>query len=1183
MNELPPGVGSPTQSFPVPPAANGTPAPSPDQAPDAAPEPSVTSSVSLLLLRWEEADRRGESLSAEELCRDCPQHQPEVERRLRVLHDVSQMLDVMGMSRRDNGPQPPREPQAPEAPGQESSNGGTVVQTPEQARAAALASRGGKAAPVSPPGYLIQEELGRGGMGVVYQARHLALQRVVALKMVRDAAHAGRDELARFQTEAEAVARLQHPNIVQIFEVGEHQGLPFFALEFCAGGSLNKKLAGEPQPAREAAQFLQMLARAMHHAHEQGIIHRDLKPANILLTADGAPKITDFGLARKLDEDSTRTHCGAIMGTPSYMAPEQARGETRVIGPLADVYALGALLYELLTGRPPFKGAKLHDTLDQVRNQEPVPPRVLQPTAPRDLETICLKCLQKEPGKRYASALELAEDLGRFLAGEPIKAKAVGPLERALKWARRRPAYAALAVAVMAAVAAGVVGTVFYGLYLRQAARTEAQQANALRRQLDRRQRIDQLRNLAVDAESARRYADAKEHLDRALATLEDDPEPTEDLRRPLEEARDRVAGHLQDDAARQQLARRVKQLKEHAGQVHFHEISFTDNARPADRAAIRQEAALALALFGLTPDMQPADAGHTLEPDRRYFASPEEMTRVAAECYQVLLAWAEAETAPEPGEVAAAVRPRLERGRRLLDLAAALGLSQHLPDPQAFHFRRARLLALLGDDAGARGERAQADQLKPTTALDLFLTALDHYRQQEPARAASACEAVLRQDREHFWGQYLLALCYLKTKRWAEAKAGLTACLYREPSFFWALLLRGTACSQLKEYDHAEDDFAEVLRLTDDPLARAVTLTNRGVMWVLRERWDEAVADLRQAIELKPDAPEWYVDLAYAHAGRKDWDAAIKALDEALTRRPGDAVLHHTRARLNLDRGNAAAARQDFEQAIKREPAGSKSERLASDYVELGHLQQQAGEHQAALESADAALQVWRDYPPAHRLRALALLAQEHYAEAGQALDRYLLKGTPTAEVYQALGLIHAGQRAYPEAIEAYSRSLLLKQDAKTLGYRGWAYLKLDASRPALADFEAALKRDKEQTDALCGRGHARVRLGQVAEGVQDGEAALKLGKHTRGLLLSVACLYGRAAQREAAGTRVSSGALPARYGKRAGELLRDTLELVPAKQRREFWRVNVQQEPDLASLSRSNDLWELVRAYIQ
>jgi WD40 repeat protein len=328
----------------------------------------------------------------------------------------------------------------------------------------------------SPPGYEVLEELGRGGMGVVYQARQVPLNRVVALKMVLAGEHAGPEDLVRFLAEAEAVASLQHPHIVQIFELGRHAGLPFFALEYVEGGSLHHKLRGAPLPPREAAQLVETLARAMHAAHERGIIHRDLKPANVLLDKEGRPKITDFGLAKRVEGGAGLTQSGAILGTPSYMAPEQAAGKGKAVGPAADVYALGATLYELLTGRPPFKAGTALDTVLQVLSEEPVPPRRLQPTTPRDLETICLKCLQKAPSRRYASAAALAEDLRRFLAGEPIRARPVGPWGQVVKWARRRPAVATL-LAVVAVAAVGLLaGGLLYNRRL-QAALADSQQA----------------------------------------------------------------------------------------------------------------------------------------------------------------------------------------------------------------------------------------------------------------------------------------------------------------------------------------------------------------------------------------------------------------------------------------------------------------------------------------------------------------------------------------------------------------------------------------------------------------------------------------------------------------------------------------------------------------------------------
>jgi serine/threonine protein kinase len=325
------------------------------------------------------------------------------------------------------------------------------------------------------PGYEILGVLGRGGMGVVYEARQLALQRTVALKMVLPGNHANAKDLVRFRTEAEAIARLQHPNIVQIYDVGEAAGRPYFVLEFVAGGSLAQHLGGTPQPVCPAAQLVETLARAVHAAHASGVVHRDLKPGNILLQTERAtkdtnegkkpdsffgslvehatPKITDFGVAKCGAGGGAAptligpTVTGELVGTPSYMAPEQAKVPRQPVGPAADVYALGAILYELLTGRPPFKGQTPLETVLQVLHREPVPVTSLRPDVPRDLETICHKCLRKEPRQRYGSALELAEDLQRFLRHEPIRARPVPAVEKLWRWVRRHPAPAGLLAA----------------------------------------------------------------------------------------------------------------------------------------------------------------------------------------------------------------------------------------------------------------------------------------------------------------------------------------------------------------------------------------------------------------------------------------------------------------------------------------------------------------------------------------------------------------------------------------------------------------------------------------------------------------------------------------------------------------------------------------------------------------
>ncbi len=315
------------------------------------------------------------------------------------------------------------------------------------------------------PGYRIEGELGRGGMGVVYKARQVALNRTVALKMILAGDHASDEDGVRFLAEAEAAAKLQHPGVVQVFHIAEHDGHPYIEMEYVGGGSLADRLDGVPRPPREAAMLIEGLARAIGEAHRLGIVHRDLKPGNILITPEGATKIADFGLAKVLGAESGLTATESILGSPSYMAPEQAEGKTRSAGPRADLYALGAMLYELLTGRPPFRGATLLETLQQVKTAEPVAPSRLVPGLPRDIETIALKCLQKDPAKRYESGEALAEDLRRFRAGETIVARPVGSVERTWRWCRRRPAVAGLLATVMLLLTGGLAAVTV--LYLR--------------------------------------------------------------------------------------------------------------------------------------------------------------------------------------------------------------------------------------------------------------------------------------------------------------------------------------------------------------------------------------------------------------------------------------------------------------------------------------------------------------------------------------------------------------------------------------------------------------------------------------------------------------------------------------------------------------------------------------------
>lgn len=379
----------------------------------------LSEQIDELLLRWEAARQQGRALTLNDLCAECPELTNEVQERIRAVQTMERVLGVNGCA----------------PPGTIFEDASSVPDSLEREHLPRI------------PNYEILRVVDQGGMGIVYEARQVELGRTVALKMI------ARDRIrptvvARFKAEAEAAAHMQHPNFIQVFDVGQVNGRPFFSMEFVTGGSLARQLAQARPSAQRAAELIETLAQAMQAAHERGIVHRDLKPANVMLAADGTPKIADFGLAKRFEVDSNHTQSGEVLGTPSYMAPEQAEGKKAQIGPATDVYALGAILYEMLTGRPPFEETSPLELLRLVTTQEPLPPSRLVPSIPPDLEAICLKCLEKAPARRYGSARQLAEDLRRFLNGHPVLARRIGPVQRMWKWLHRHRQGVALASAL---------------------------------------------------------------------------------------------------------------------------------------------------------------------------------------------------------------------------------------------------------------------------------------------------------------------------------------------------------------------------------------------------------------------------------------------------------------------------------------------------------------------------------------------------------------------------------------------------------------------------------------------------------------------------------------------------------------------------------------------------------------
>jgi len=613
------------------------------------------------------------------------------------------------------------------------------------------------------PGYELLARLGQGGMGVVYKARQVGLNRLVAVKMIRGGDQARPEQFARFRVEAEAVAQLYHPNIIQIHDIGAVDELPFVSLELLDGGDLGDRLAGSPQPGRAAAELLVTLAKAIQVAHEAGIVHRDLKPSNILFTADGVAKITDFGLAKRLESDSNQTETGQIMGSPSYMAPEQARGHARNVGPAADIYALGAIFYEMLTGRPPFKGETPVETIRQVTDDEVVPPSRLVPRVARDLETICLKCLHKEPQKRYASAQALAEDLERFLRGEPIKARPTPLLERAAKWARRRPVAASLIGLGFASFIGLTIGGTFYEHGQR------ILEANQIRNERSLQDEGNDVIDWARDAHAREDLAQAELQLSTFRERIKPEAHLAS-LKLRVDEALSQVAARLKDENTREaqeeanrQARARFQRFRDLRSEAQLLATGF--GVAGDDRVAkLSASVRKALAIYARDPRL--AETEWTLTDPPPPVLNKAEQIQVAEGCYDLLLFFSQL------------VEPAA--GHRILDQAARL----HPEPTAAFHLRRADCLVRAGDQAGRDREQEQARKYPPVTALDHFLVGREHYLRREYQEALSSLDTALRLDPDQTGAHLLLALCEYNVwpKRLGEARYSLGAVIRSHP-----------------------------------------------------------------------------------------------------------------------------------------------------------------------------------------------------------------------------------------------------------------------------------------------------------------------------------------------------------------------------------------------------------------
>jgi tetratricopeptide (TPR) repeat protein len=1015
------------------------------------------------------------------------------------------------------------------------------------------------------PGYEIHGELGRGAMGVVYRAHQIRLNREVALKMILAGDHASADTLARFTTEAETIAKLKHPHIVQIYNISDWEGRPFVELEYVEGGSLASRLDGTPWPPRAAARLMESLARAAAEAHRLGIVHRDLKPANILMTNAGEPKISDFGLAKSLEENSGLTRTESILGSPNYMAPEQAEGRAKDVGPAADIYALGANLYELLTGRPPFVAPTILATLDLVKNAEPVPPRRLQPLIDQDLETICLKCLEKQPQKRYDTADALADDIAAYLAREPIKARRSPHWERVARWIRRRPSTAALIlVSVLAVIAVG--GVI-------QWRRAEVERLDAASRENAEvlKEQVDRFVLLGREAMKRGEWETSRNQLSTALALIRSEPRLSrirDVVQSSLDQCLAKLAEQRRRESARERYARFLKLYDESV----FYQSDYTGLDAEANIRASRASASQALALFGKDPVAKgSAEERKGLEVVPEYFDA-RELERIRGSCYELALLLAESTSQPLPGEDPAS------QNRKALEILETVRDDGEITP--AFHLGRAAALERSGDKAAADRERRRASEVPAEgwSAVDHFLTGEQAYRRKDLKRAIESFRHALALQPERFWAQYFLAVCLLKEHRPAEAHSALIACQSRRPMFTWTYLLKGFAEGEMREFDLAEQDFrrASELRLNDQE--RYVMLVNRGVMRIRRGRHDAAAADLSEAIQLKPDQFEAYINLSMAYKNLGQWDNALATLDRAIKGHPREAVLYRARSQVYRLRSMTDQALADLRKVIELTPPRDPA--IVADLSDIGLILQQTGRPEESLAVCDQALQIRPDWHEIQRIRGVDLMMLRRYEEAILSFDVCLARGERSAALFEARGLALSSSGAYDRALADYTMALSLGPPTTSLlANRGWVYLLSGAPSLAQRDFDHALRLDSTNGHAYSGRALTHVQTRKIAEAIDDARESLRLSPDDSRQIYNAARVYCQAAAYLEGTPERSERTLASadRYRNESIRLLARALELCPEADRTRFWNECVKKDSTLDLIRRSRSFLAL------
>jgi eukaryotic-like serine/threonine-protein kinase len=849
-------------------------------------------------------------------------------------------------------------------------------------------------------------------------------------------------------------------------------------------------------------------------------------------------------------------------------------GHTRNVGPAADIYSLGAILYEMLTGRPPFKGETPMETVRQVVHDDVVPPTRLVPKVARDLETICLHCLNKEQPRRYRSALALAEDLECFLAGKPIKARRTPLLERGAKLARRRPVATTLCTL-------GLLGTLgASGAWQHYRSVREEQERRKIHEKAEVRNSALLAMLEAKDFLTHKRWNAAEPILTGIEAKIGDQTD-LDDLSQRVGEMLAQARQGRAIEEARSQVRARFLKFLAHRKEALVQETNFTGIDLPGDRDALWKSARAALAVFARPGSEQFWAIGPLPES-----LEQRELEEIKEGCYEMILILADAVDQPD-------------QGLRLLDQATELR-----PPTQIYHLRRAALLARRGDASGAEQERAEAKKLQATSAIDHYLSGKELYKNKEWSAARSQFDEALQIQPEHFWAHCMSAVCSLRLSQPIQAKAELNACLQTEQASPWLYELRGLASFKVaalarqatanfqttgstlsgeiqSHLKAAEADFnraLELLKQSPNGELQYVLLVNRALLRFERREWTRAVSDLEAAIRLDGNAWPAVESLAHVYDRQGKPDQAIELFTRAIKQKPDMAALYRARAEVDLKRKEQTSSQceralRDLDEAISHELPGNPIRAL--DQTNRAKLLHREGRDDEALTACEYALESDRNFLEAHRLRIDVLRKLKRHREVISSCDALLTGGKPSSELYELRSLAKQDLNDYQGAIEDATLAIAIRAgNAALLARRGGLFLVTDAPRSALRDFDESIKLEPsgpDSADAYIGRGLTRATLGLHREAADDATQASRLGKPSHTRLCNAARIYAKAAVAATAEAKKSGQdavGLVFRYQDQAVELLRQAIKRLPAAQRPPFVRNVVLIDPALATL---------------